>query len=1352
MAIIYPKITGNKDTSGAPTDAENHFAGATAAESYSKLDLFTRGRLYDNLDITNINTGFFSQIYTHTTDGHTEAYLFIIVKNTVPVSDAATNLRLQQISLHQHSSSVGEPLGDVVWSTDGTTLTHETSFPIECDYKKKNSSGDDILTPASDENRGAPFIGIQNESDGSDNIATKVKDSTSDTALDNITTANFFAKFKVSNSGGSAVIELVDSTATDHHFKLPIFDAHKLCQQINGGIPNGSYASFMLRVNVDDVTAFDVENYTLNIKHDGQTVEGNSADIRIPIQLSMENLMQCEVRIDDTLIATNDQTGTYGTDLQGLINTAPSSSTPPSAQEFYGAGTTNSAPSTDVNFDTEQEANDYISDTGTAVADFDAKRTIFQGTNNQIIWSEVSAIKEDKHLTVNISDNGSLTTAANMSQGTSGELNRTFFSKTSNSYPISLKQSPAGSASSSIAPLSNGGYPNFSYTDDKKTLTATFLTEGTGDPETKTTVAVINYIKYPKFTIPVITQNLICASNFSTGKVHGVNSNDWSTSNIDTSTILHTDSTNDNYTFPVLHNHLQNTSQHFVRGHISNYNATSSITNYTNLAPKSVVDINVRINSTSGRTDTLYNGITTHDANTGVKRGAGFANFGCVVEQATYASGPESTSNLSGYNSGSTSNGDGANDKITNDISGLSDKFKDYSVKLETTNARDTVNLDALYNYEANQIRGLGAERYLISISLPTGIIDFGEGKVPNHFQHNEIVNFAFAQYPSLPDLNTFVYEGFTAQANLDFDNLVDPSATNRWQKLTVLPNTLTNATASTRVTSSDGLYDWAKDTSSGNTNKGTFKMPSNKNATVTDGSNTIDVITWRIVELTAAVTADDDTFTISTSEAADIQEGMRIIEQHGSASEDTTNTTEFQSKNYIVTSINTSSGVCTVKRDLGYNSDGTSNTADGDLPAISNGKFLLLVDDFIQPGMMIEHDNLKDLNKGYYIDSMAYVGGSNDGDAYNITTANTARNAGATDVRLTIKHKDDNTAGNADGSDSTKKIKIFKPYVDFSGVDAGVNLFYEIKNQPLSRAKQGEKIRVVAGTGDSVFVSATDQTSAPSVGQIASVTASTSSAISSSKVDIIVDAPNEFGVTKVDGSALLAKKDVGNSINAQCAYQQYKSTHLGLYEFNATDIADGKYFKEFTFQFVNKGCEDLYLHSAEFIDPSSIAYTKGDNSINIAKQPSAATNVLWQVSLYSVSSFANSINLGNSGTDNISRPPSLIETDRRVSKDGNVTNVYNSIGCKFSVSSGGGITGSYFKYLKIGYVRDTGRTKYYKSGATIIERPFSDKEIFYAHIPVVVHIDATSEIRIEDADGTQLSNGQQISIEGLIA
>ena len=891
--------------------------------------------------------------------------------------------------------------------------------------------------------------------------------------------------------------------------------------------------------------------------------------------------------------------------------------------------------------------------------------------------------------------------------------------------------------------------------DATKNIDVTFTAQS--NAENINSILNLGFVKYPVMSMSSKTASLLTNSTYSKGKQFGVNTLFEGTNSIDTNTIHHDHADSSNSTIHACTATLSNNS-HFFPGNAQNYYVGLSGKDFDDMVSvnPSVTSVEVSLNSHRTVDNPLFNGITSFGGAT-IMQGAGFADFGCEVEQATVGLIPD----LPAYGAGSPDNADGANNQITAVISDTGSRK--YAVRLRTTSsAYRNSTTSGFYDYN-DQVQGFGAERYKIGISMPTGLIDYGFGKTPNHAVSSEKAVIAFAQYPSLPDLQTFVYQGRPIDTTHIGGSPYDVTIDTKWSRLTVLPNTLTGAASSSRSGASDGLYDWAKDTSSDNTNKGTFKMVSTYNAEISNGSNLVDLEIHEVLSVNGAVSANATTITVST--AGVLQEGMRLIEQKGGAdaSQRAANTVLFKETPYIVSDI--TGTTITIVKDLGYNSDGTSNVVTTNvLPAIENNADLVFIDDWTQTGMLVEHDNLTETEKEYSIAEITYVGGTDEGNQFSLSTFSAALQAGATKVRLRLTHKrlTDGvvTNGVAIGDSTNKKLTFLKPHENFTEVDAGINLKYEIKNQPLNRAKIGEKVRVVSGT--SQFPAVTEITGTATQGQETIVTGDTSGIQSNlATCDIIVEKRGsknvvEPGVTKTDGTKLLSKKNIGNSVTGtkSCYYAALNPAQgLALYQFPATQVSGGVYFKEFTLCLINAGDEDLYWASAEFVDATWVRY-KDSNGLVYEAQPEAATNVNWQVCNLG-GAYANKIegSLFSSASNLENTPSGLVNAiDCRVVDDVNNSNFENIIGCRFEVSTGAGISGSYYKYLKIEYVRDTGRTKHYYNGNDVIERPFKDKEVYVAHIPILITLDAAGVIEMQDVDGTSILSGNTISITGLVS
>tara|TARA_R100000734_G_scaffold6538_1_gene5509 strand:+ start:1453 stop:5448 length:3996 start_codon:yes stop_codon:yes gene_type:complete len=1331
--MIFPKISGN---------------------SNSLFDLIDITETYNGLTINNSNQdGVFTAEFTDGADGHTEVYLFFVIKNTMLETDSATNLTLGQIKIISVSEEGTEIRTE--WSTDGATVIHEQTGPIECDY---------VLTGTND-----LFVGIEDGAGniGTGDVATHVNTDPS-SSFDTITSSDKFVKFKVENGeNGVGEVKIDTAGSSTHVHQMPLYTATQLCSAENGGIPNNSYAAFPVRISIDDVSAFDTKFFRMIISHDGTVgsgVDADSSDIVIPITISAVNLMQCQVFVGGTLKVTGNATGDGGALISRMNAISPTPTAGNISAVNYGFAEGAAAPSSTTNFSHFDNATLYSTKDSDLTTFTHLQRNAFANDESAVSWKETSAIGILKNLTITHVENESTNVINNLLNGTN-DIDNEKLESTDNQFNISFSQTPEGCNISTIEENHDGvlgGYINFTQAEATKTATYTFTT--TSSRETINTILDIGFIKYPVMSMSANTRAKLTDSSYTTGKIYGVNSTFTGIDSVDSSPIHHDHADSGNSEIHIPAATAPNVS-HVVPGHLGNYfqNLDSgTFAEDVNTIP-AYTSLEIRLNSFQTSDNPLFNGITSF-GDIDIMKGKGFAKDGCDVEQATVGN----IADLPAIGEGNPANADGENNQISVAISDTG--HRDYAVRIRTTSevfrntqtiVEDSISLHYDYN---KQITGYGAERYKAKISTPTGLIDYGFGLTPNHIQFTELSNIAFAQYPSLPDLNINVFE----DKPIDLTNISGESNAvtidTKWTKLTVLPNDLTGAVSSSRTGASDGLYDWAKDTSADNTNKGTFQIKSTYDATVTDGSNLVDLEIHEQLVVNGAVSLNATTITVGT--AGVLAEGMRLIEQKGgsNASQNTSNTALFAATPYIVSDI--TGTTVTIVKDLGYNSDGTSNVVTTNvLPAIDDGADLVFIDDWTQTGMLVRHDNLVETEKEYSIAEITYVGGTDEGNQFSLATFPAALQAGATKVRLRLTHKRLTggavTNGVATGSSTNKKLIFLKPHENFTEVDAGVNLKYEIKNQPLNRAKIGEKVRVKTGTTQ--FPAVTQIDSSATQNQETIVTGDTSGIQSNlATCDIIVEkrgTKNVFepGVTRPDGTKLLSKKNVGNkNTSTQSTYYAglNPAQGLALYQFPATEVGGGFYFKEFSVALTNNGEEDLYWASAEFVDPTWVRF-QDSSGLVYAKQPSGATNVNWQVCNLG-GDFTNKVtsSIFSTNANIVQRPSELIASlDGRCAKNINDSNLENVFGCRFEVSVGAGITGSYYKYLKVEYVRDTGRTKYYKNSLNeIVERPFADKEVYQALIPILITLDAAGQIEMQDVDGTSIETGTTISISGLIA
>jgi len=589
---------------------------------------------------------------------------------------------------------------------------------------------------------------------------------------------------------------------------------------------------------------------------------------------------------------------------------------------------------------------------------------------------------------------------------------------------------------------------------------------------------------------------------------------------------------------------------------------------------------------------------------------------------------------------------------------------------------------------------------------------------------------------------------------------LVNGSPVTKWQKL--------NTTSSTRTGTTDGLYDWnqyAYDASL----RGKYFMASSNNVDWNSGTNE--------VQLDLHITVEATSFTSNTFVVADatkfalIQVGQRLLYAQNDAD-----------------SSAIPAGGLIVKRKEGTNKihvcglNGEDSAAAGELQGtITGAKDFKLYDDWIVPGMVIEHATQFPSGNGeVYIHDMKYNGGDDDNETYSAATLNAAI-AGATTpgkgVSLFLKYKADDTNANpastlAYNAGSPEKLTaVKKPYLTFGEVKMGMDHRYEIPNAALSGCKQGDVVKVVSGTEHTSFGSANN-------------TAGTTYTLNASPddsnvgiVDILVEQPKEFGVSLPTGTTLLSKRDIlsmddwvsGSGGTAQ--YAQFDSDGLKsfLFEIDSSHLTGSTYTRDFGVYFKNGGHEDIYLHSAEFVDAEYVSYIEAGDS-SLFRQPGGANNVNWYVADHDATAPASSSKNFSLGSltiqyNNVKPTEHTVDVpgpgDQRLVKllqeDGVTVNrapgSTNAIRCRFTCGTGSDTGGIYYGALKVKYYRDFARTKYkWDAGSTsFLERPFGDMPIFETIIPIRVALASSSSISVTDSDDTIIDSLTTINIDGLI-
>ena len=531
--MIFPKISGN---------------------SNSLFDLIDITETYNGLTINNSNQdGVFSAVFTDTADLHTEAYLFFVVKNTVSESDSATNLTLSQIKIVAVNEDGTD--GDVAWSTDGATVVHDTNGPIECDY---------VLTGTSD-----LFVGIE---DGTGSIATgdiaTHVNTDSNASFNSITTSDKFVKFKVeSGTNGVGEVKIDAAGSSTHVHQMPLYTATQLCSAENGGIPNNSYAAFPVRVAIDTVAAFDTLNFKLIISHDGTVGTGadaDSSDIVVPITISAQNLMQCQVFVGSTLKVTGNATASGGTLISRMhafqTNSAINIGTGMTAVD-YGFAEGAAAPSNTSNFGHFDNATLY-SEGDAGAQDFLAlTRNAFGSSEESVNWKDTSAIGTNKKLTISHVEGDGANVINNLKNPI--DLDRLELNQDENIHTISFSQTQEGTGISTIEENKHelGGYTDFTLADATKNIDVTFTAQS--NAENINSILNLGFVKYPVMSMSSKTASLLTNSTYSKGKQFGVNTLFEGTNSIDTNTIHHDHADSSNSTIHACTATLSNNSHFF---------------------------------------------------------------------------------------------------------------------------------------------------------------------------------------------------------------------------------------------------------------------------------------------------------------------------------------------------------------------------------------------------------------------------------------------------------------------------------------------------------------------------------------------------------------------------------------------------------------------------------------------------------------------------------------------------------------------------------------------------------------------------------------------------------------------
>jgi len=684
----YPKISGNAD----PT-----------------YDLFAKENTsgvieYDGLTISETsNANVYTKVFTHSTDGHTETYSFIIIKN---IDDTAGSfLPIENVTLTDSS-------GTVVW--DGAAGTASATSPVEFDYKKRHTDGSVLATP---------FVGIQNEANGTVNSGQDSLLYDNGAGTNTFSSSDYFAVFELQNIDDTGVVVLIDDAAASvaaRTRKYPIYTVADLISDsgTGGGIPHSSYACIVMRSHVSDITAFSNQDYTLTIKHGGLH-NGTASDVVANVTLSMENVLLPIVKFNDSSIADGATTSSLFTTMNYNPVVAD------------GVGSFADATNRDK----------YLTGDEVVLSATRALKTAFIA--DDLNWSDGSPVGHDiVTLSFNNTGNtkiieglesGSLSTNAELRDGTV-------------QFDQNLKQTSTSTVVSE-GTVHTGANTYENFTIDSEAVKYNLIITATPDTGTsKDHTISIPVVSYPCMTFPAHTSGL-----FKVSTPDGVNVGGWGSADTSATRYVHQNATfSTSFANPSSISSGTNVSW----GALWPLLTIDEIDNSSNTL-ESYFRFNVRLNSHATVSDVIYNGIGEFGESSSNFTGAGFAVSNCSVNTLAYAN-TSNTNNLAtlAYNAAPVE----STNAVATPISGLGDKYKEYTVGLVTSNG-GIPSTSSMLDYNSDTlVKSSGAYKYKGIISRATGIIDYGSGMVPNHFDSNTMHEFMSAFYLSPPTLQANIH------------------------------------------------------------------------------------------------------------------------------------------------------------------------------------------------------------------------------------------------------------------------------------------------------------------------------------------------------------------------------------------------------------------------------------------------------------------------------------------------------------------------------------------------------------------------------------------------------------------
>lgn len=657
-----------------------------------------------------------------------------------------------------------------------------------------------------------------------------------------------------------------------------------------------------------------------------------------------------------------------------------------------------------------------------------------------------------------------------------------------------------------------------------------------------------------------------------------------------------------------------------------------------------------------------------------------------------------------------------------------------------------------------------------VSVTIPTALIDYGNGMVPDYLWGTQEATVKVGYYRQPPTLSLSGQPAATDENGGAFSQItINPGAATKprldyinysgtfynWDHGTYGIAVAGNFNGATPSGPNDGLYDWKLDGTfaaestrcakfvAGHLDKLEFDIthtPQSGGYDNTDHHNDFKAGSFPSASNEITIHSDDqaDTYTADADgvNRCKISVGQRVYQITSGTPTKLLNTKEYYVKSLTYSGTAGASSVVTVILNQ-----------DSETGAATNADFRF-VDTWVSKGMeVIAPTLLTDNTKRYFLD-VKHTGASSDTDV----------------SRYTIKDQDGNAVNGVEGN---AIVTIKKPGVTPYEAKYGWDTYWSIPKTDPSNIIAGDYVEIVTNTGsagtlttgaDSDLSAMSGSTDTPNtVGT--KFTATGTGPANKGTFKLHVNSPIVPGLTDSAGNNQLAYRSAQSLLETNTDADA-SDLHMQSCTLNNNDIYGANYKKAFSIPLQNFGEEDVYLVSMEWYDANYIPQGKfyRDPYTSVGAAPAAATVATWSLSnteidvnetvtaarWYNQSDW----NAVTNRWDNLDVAPRDLPNnsdlgDRRLTRVAlNPLFVYGL----FSVDKTDA-SGDYYKVLKIKYYRNASQTEKYKtlSDGAPTYRPFKDKELWEANLLFHIKIDNATEISLSDADGSNIAADTQI-------